>query len=388
MTSAWFDLGLRLHAAHTRVPAARLAGAPIVTPHDPVAVRGSLSKGEPTLTIATRDRNDSVTGAAEGLALLASFGFSITRPDPVTVVTDQHAPTIRALQAVVAGWSEGNPHAEAAAHVVWTLNRSDFPHAPALVDVLALCRTRYALGIAPEGERDAAVWRDWLDVPDDGLTGVLDLLDRATSGDPLDGLQPLAEDDAYTWARAATEYTEGRDWRSPESIARAALGLRSLCDATDLHATALLGDPLHRRAAVHSGHVTVGTSTAVEGRRKGLTLTSERLGSRLRAGEAVQGRVGGPMSTEPVFTGTVRESGVEDGRLVVLIDGVTGAAPGAGETISVHQAPPNAHAQRRGRGSIGRLYATRRSWLATGRAPKATRREVPLDVLVAAADTD
>lgn len=174
----------------------------------------------------------------------------------------------------------------------------------------------------------------------------------------------------------------------PETIARAALGLRSLCDATDLHAAALLGDPLHRRAAVHSGHVTVGTSTAVEGKRKCLTLTSDRLDSRLRAGEAVQGRVGGPLSNEPVFTGTVRESEVEGGRLAVLIDGVTGAGPKAGETVSVHQAPPNAHAQRRGRGSIGRLYATRRSWLATGRAPQPTRRDVPLDVLVAAADND
>lgn len=386
MSAQWFDLGLRLHAAHTGRPAPRLTGSPITTPHEPLAIRATLTKGIPTLTLANRQGDeDSATGAAAGLALLASHGVTMTRPEPITFATDRPAATLAALSAVEKGWHEGEPHAEVAAHIAWTLDRADFPNAGAVVDVLAACRVRYALGVAPKAERDIAVWRAWFGVRDDAMPSILTLLDHATADEPLSGLAALAEDDTYTWTRAATNYTEGRDWRTPESTARAALGLRSRCDAADLHAAALLGDPLHRRAATHSGHVTVGTASGIEGKRKTLTLTSARLDSRLRAGETIRGRIGGPTSQRPIFTGTVRDSGVQDGQLAVLIDGVTGEVPTAGDLISVHTAPPNEHAQRRGRGSMGRLYATRRSWLATGRNPSPTRREVPLDVLVAAA---
>lgn len=390
MSTEWFDLGLRMHAAASRAPAPRLAGSPIVTPHEPVAVRGAVTKGNPTLTVATREgTHESATGPDEALALLAALGVVITRPEPVTFVTDHRAATLAALRAVMEGWHDGQPHPEVAAHLAWTLDRADLPHGRALVDVLTLCRTRYALGVAPRAERAMSIWRDWLDVPDDSLAGVLDLLDRATTGDPLDGLAPLREDDLYTWTRAANDYSDGRDWRAPETVARAALGLRSRCDSADLYAAALLGDPMHRRAAVHSGHVTVGTASDVTGRRKTLTLTSDRLDSRLRPGEAVRGRVGGPTSQRPTFSGTVRHSGVEDGQLMVLIDGVTGeGSPHAGARVSVHTAPPNEHSQRRTRGAVGRLYATRRSWLATGRTPYPTRRDVPLDVLVAAAASE
>lgn len=386
MSAQWFDLGLRLHAAHTGTPARRLAASPIVTPHAPLAIRGTATKGTVSLSVNNGHGTDEhATGTTDALALLATHGLSITRPEPVTLVTDRPGPTLAALRAVANGWQDGHPHAEAAAHITWTLNRADYPHARSVVDVLAACRARYALGLTPKAERDATVWRKWLGVPDDSLAGVLTLLAHVTEGDPLEGLAPLAEDDTYTWTRAATDYTEGRDWRVPETTARAALGLRSRCDAADLYAAALLGDPLHRRAGVHSGHVTVGTASAVEGKRKTLTVTSDRLDSRLRPGEAIRGRAGGATSQALAFSGTVRESDVHDGQLVTLIDGVTGHAPTAGGRVSVHTAPPNEHAQRHGRGSIGRLYATRRSWLATGRQPIPTRRDVPLDVLVAAA---
>lgn len=389
MSAQWFDLGLRLHAAHTATPAPRLAGSPIVSPHAPLAIRGEAGKGTVTVTAATGDgAEEHATGRADVLALLAAHGMSITRPEPVTLVTDRPGPTLAALRAVSLEWRDGDPHPEVAAHIAWNLNRADFPHAPAVVDVLAACRTRYALGQAPKAERDPATWRRWFHVPGDTLASTLTLLGHATEGEPLAGLIPLAEDDTYTWTRAATDYSEGRDWRTAESIARAALGLRSRCDAADLYAAALMGDPLHRLAGVHSGHVTVGTASAIEGARKTLTVTSDRLDSRLRAGDSVHGRNGGARSQEPVFTGTVRESTVCAGQLVVLIDGVTGHRPVPGAQVAVHAAPPNVHRQRSGRGSMGRLYATRRSWLTTGRQPTPTRRDVPLDVLVAAATDD
>ena len=46
------------------------------------------------------------------------------------------------------------------------------------------------------------------------------------------------------------------------------------------------------------------------------------------------------------------------------------------------------HRQRAGRKTYRALYSARRSWLTTGRTPTATRRPVPLDVLVAGAEPD
>lgn len=71
--------------------------------------------------------------------------------------------------------------------------------------------------------------------------------------------------------------------------------------------------------------------------------------------------------------------------LVVVLDGVTGPGPQGGDVTTLHTAPPSEHMQRHGRGAVGRLYGSCRSWLATGRTPTPTRREVPLDVLVAGA---
>jgi hypothetical protein len=96
-----------------------------------------------------------------------------------------------------------------------------------------------------------------------------------------------------------------------------------------------------------------------------------------------------PPATER-FTGEVVATAVKDDELVVSIGGLrrTGYKPGAGETLTVIPAPPNPATIRSGRTVRARLYKRRFSWLSQGLTPVPSRRDVPLAVLIAAADDE
>lgn len=79
---------------------------------------------------------------------------------------------------------------------------------------------------------------------------------------PLTLLEAADGDDTRTWEFTQHEHAGQRDWRRADPAGRAAAGLRSRCDAADLYEAALLTDPLHRRRAVHTGHVVTGTAAA------------------------------------------------------------------------------------------------------------------------------
>jgi hypothetical protein len=90
------------------------------------------------------------------------------------------------------------------------------------------------------------------------------------------------------------------------------------------------------------------------------------------------------------FSGEVLATAVTDGALRVSIGGLrrTGYQPAAGEAVTVIPAPPSPATIRSRRTVVARLYKRRFSWLSQGAAPVAARRDVPLAVLIAAADTD
>jgi hypothetical protein len=202
-------------------------------------------------------------------------------------------------------------------------------------------------------------------------------------------LGSLAQDDAWAWGRAQSEHADGWDWRWPDTTARAATGLRARCDAADLFAAALLSDPLYRRRAVHTGHVVVGEVTHPSGGKNRIDVTCARMDARLRVGNAVTGWVGAPDDTaHGLFGGSVAATGVHAGHLVLTLTGVSAAKPATGDRVSLWPAAPNPNTLRDGRRRFHQLYAARRSWLTTGRTPTPTRRDVPLDVLVAGAEDD
>ena len=127
----------------------------------------------------------------------------------------------------------------------------------------------------------------------------------------------------------------------------AAARLASRCDAADLYDAALLADPLWRARGVHTGFVCHGEAVIGAGQQGNrLVVRAGRLDTRLKAGTAVIGWPGDPMTAMPDaenrFSGEVFATAVEDGALTVTIGGLrkTGYRPAAGETLTVIPAPP------------------------------------------------
>ncbi|MCA2364582.1 hypothetical protein JF759_23345, partial [Mycobacterium avium] len=142
---------------------------------------------------------------------------------------------------------------------------------------------------------------------------------------------------------------------------------------------------------VCTGDVVVGVSSAGTGR---VVVHANRLDTRLRAGTAVIGWAGGPMADMPAvdarFSGEVVTTSVEDGALAVAIGGLrrSGYRPAAGEAVTVIPAPPSPSTIRSGRRVLARLYRRRFSWLSQGVTPTPVRRDVPLAVVIAAAENE
>lgn len=387
MTVEWFDLGQRLRAASTGQPGHRLQHAPIVRVPHPVAVRARLDGRHVSVTaVAPGQRPATATGFA-ALDLLDSLGVTLTMPVPATLITDAPA-TLGLLHRLALSAPTDTDLDAVAAHIAWWRDRADFPGGRAVVDTVAACRARWVTGTAPATEASPTTWRHWLTVPDDSVAGLLGLHDRLTDGPPLQWLDTMAEDDLWAFSAAQSEHSDGFDWRRADSTSRAALGLRSRCDAADLYAAALLTDSMHRLRAVHTGHVVTGTAHPLADRLKRVEVTCPRLDARLRPGNDVTGWVGTPLDAHPVFSASVAEATVHAGRLVLTLTGSTGHVPLDGQSVTLLPAPPSLQRQRAGRKFYRSLYSARRSWLTTGRTPTVTRRPVPLDVLVAGAEPD
>lgn len=387
MTAEWFDLGLRFRAAAAGQPQPRLMRAPLTAAPHPVAVRAALNGEHVQVTAATTDHLPATANGHAALDLLGTLGVTVSAPAPATLVSDQ--PNVLDLLWRLARATNPATLGEAtAAHIAWWRDRADFPGGRAVTDITAACRTRWATGCAPAAESQPAVWRHWLGVADDSVSGLLDTYRLLTAGVALPWLDTLAGDDTWSYGTAQSQHADGWDWRRPDTPGRAALGLRSRCDAADLYAAALLCDPLHRARAVHTGHVVTGIADPLGDRLKRCQVTCTRLDSRLRPGNAITGWVGTPTDPAPSFSATVATCEVEQGHLVLTLSGVTGAGPGNGQQVTMHPAPPNPFRQRAGRKSYRSLYAARRSWLTTGRTPTPSRRDVPLDVLVAGAEPE
>lgn len=61
-------------------------------------------------------------------------------------------------------------------------------------------------------------------------------------------------------------------------------------------------------------------------------------------------------------------------------------APTAGQPITLVARPADPNQQSRGRSNTAARYSRRENWIANGTAPEPRRRDVPLDVVIAAAE--
>ena len=296
MSVEWFDLAQRLYAAETGRPVARLAHTTFTPSASALAVRATVRGGSVSVSAAAVGGGEETACDEAGLALLARLGGTLAADAPAMLLTDDGGtiPALVGLARAHAHHSDPNISGSAAM-VGWWADRADHPGTSAVVNLPAASSARYVLGVVPEAQRSARVWRTWLQITGESVAGMHEWARAIGSGPLLPLLAAIGEDDAYSFSRAQSALVDGHDWSRPDNTASAAMGLRSRCDAADVMSSALLDDPMWRERALHTGHVAVGVASMTpppkgSRRRNGsLSVTCERLDSRLRVGSAVTG---------------------------------------------------------------------------------------------------
>lgn len=391
MTVEFFDLARRLYAAKTGEPVLQVAaGLFNLTPVAIFVDAHRDAKGKVSFTVLRRGGKPVTARGVDALRALAAAGavLDVQRP-PAQLITPD-ATALAALEKVACAAARHDDPAvcSAAAVVGWWADRSGYPGTNMVVNLLDHSRQRFITGSVPEREGHASYWRSVFGV-DDGAPGLVQWAERISRGPTLPMLAPIRDDDFNSFRSAAERFAKGYSWTRAEPAPIAAMGLRARCDTADLWEAALLSDRLWRHRAVHTGHVTGGV--VVSSTRSTFTVSCPRMGSRLRAGSAVVGWSGGVDSYEraTLFNGDVQNAEAHEGSLLLTLARVqANVRPSRGAWVTLITAPPNDRIVRMGRSRYGRLLFKGDSWIATGKAPGVRRRDVPLDVLCAAAETE
>jgi len=391
---ALFDLGQRLRAATLARPVARSTFAPVLPPVNPLAITVTGS-GDGALVRAT-DGNRVTSAAGPGaLSALADLGVSVGSEFRTLVVPDRD--TLSRLVELARATDPASPSAASAAVVGWWSQRADHPGTGAVLNVTTACSARWVLGVPTDDERQVSVWHQWLGVADTGPIGLLELAALVTTGQTLPGLETFAEDDLRSWESFCARVSDPKsswDWRTRDNRREAALGLATRCDAAELYESLRLGDPFVATRESFSGTVVSGVVTFTSARTL-IEVTLDHLACRLRHDAAIEGFPGYPRDVPaangrgPWLHGRVAGTRVTtDQRLVVTIaDAVVRPGPTRiGQRVTLRPRSVDPRQQRSGRQELHRRYAARRSWLSGGSAPTPRRRDVPLDVVVAAAE--
>lgn len=394
MSIALFDLGQRLRAATLARPAASSTFAPVLPPIDPLAITLTGAGDGALLRAADSTRVTSATGSG-ALSALAELGISIGPELRTLVIPDRD--TLSRLLELARATDPASPSAASAAVVGWWSQRADHPGSGAVLNVTVACSARWVLGVPPDDERQVSVWRTWLGIADAGPHGLLELASVVSAGQTLPGLDTFTEDDQRSWEAFATRVSDPKsswNWRMRDTRREAALGPATRCDAAELYESLRLGDPLIATRESFSGTVVSGIVTAVSARTL-IEVTLDHLACRLRHDAAVEGFPGYPRDVPtangrgPWLHGRVAGTRVtSDERLVVTIaEAVVRPGPAhVGQRVTLRPRSVDPRQQRSGRQELHRRYAARRSWLSGGSAPALRRRDVPLDVVVAAAE--
>lgn len=388
MTAVLFEAGLRLAAADRGAVVPRLAGSAVASITNPIAVRAWLGDGQTHVVVATGpDQPVTQASGAQIGPVLDSLGVQISGERGWTLVSDELVETLQALRVWAVAEADG-VWSDVAAHLAWWDDRADFPGGWAVVDLVEASRRQWVTGLAPAADRLSATWHTWLGV-DEGIAGCLTWLDRLTSSGPAPKLiEAIGGEDARSFASARKEHKDQRTWRPGDNISESALKLRARNDAADLLAGAALQDGLGRESAVHTGEVVSGQITAVPGKAAVYDLTCDQMDARLRVGNQITGWTGEPGdSIDLTFTGEVTSTTVAADQLVLRLRVGRIGQPCNGDRVTIHPSAPVPALQHRMRKNVRGLYRAR-SWLTRGQTPVPARREVPLDVMIAGAESE
>jgi hypothetical protein len=388
-----FDLGQRLRSATLVRPVARSTFAPVLPPINPVAITLS-GAGDGAIVRASDATQVTTATRPSALSALTELGVSLGPESRTLVIPDRN--TLSRLVELARSTDPASSSATTAAVIGWWSQRADHPGTGAVLNVTVACSDRWVLGVPPDDEHQSAVWRTWFGITDTGPRGLLELAAIVSAGQTLPGLETFTEDDQRSWESFTTRLADPKaswDWRMRDNRREAALGLATRCDAAELYESLRLGDPLVATRESFSGTVVTGIVTAVSARTR-IEVTLDYLACRLRENAAVEGCPGYPRDV-PAANGSTWLHGrvaatrvTADERLVVTItDAVVRPGPAhIGQRVTLRPRSVDPRQQRSGRHELHRRYAARRSWLSGGSPPVPRRRDVPLDVVVAAAE--
>lgn len=392
MTVEFYDLAQRLYADQSGQPVLKVAASLFTLSPQAIYVEAHQddAKGAPVATIGTASGSPITTKGVRVLRALAAAGARMDTTGEAVQLVIPDAASLAVLAGIARAHSQHPEDAVRAASAVvgWWVDRAGYPGTSAVINLLAHSRQRYITGAVPSRERHASFWRSAFGVQP-GIAGLVGWAARISRGEGLAALTSIREDDTYTYRLAAQRYEKRFDWTRNEPPPVAAMGLRMRCDTADLWESALLSDRLWRHRAVHTGHVTGGE--VIHATRAFFTLKCPRLDSRLRVGADVVGWIGGVDSYDraTLFYGSVHAAHAVNGALTLTIAGVPyGNRPNPGDWVTLMPAPPNEKTVRMGRARYRKLLFRGDSWIASGKTPGVRRRDVPLDVLCAAAETE
>jgi hypothetical protein len=167
-----------------------------------------------------------------------------------------------------------------------------------------------------------------------------------------------------------------------DSAQAAALGLRSRSDAAEFWARALLDDPCWAVRARFDGRIVVATVQAIQGRN--VRLVARQTACRYRPGTKLALRRGQGADVATEMTSAAMSA---DGSLVIGVDTHRAATKLAvGQRVEMVPTAVSLAQMARGRTNMAQRYRLA-AWTRDSRVdPPVIRRDVPLDVLVAAAD--
>lgn len=379
MSLELFDLGRRLRAHATGRPVPRMAYATCLPPTSAIAVEVTRA---PRWLVRARTVTGQ-TAQAEGpsaLTALRNLGVGLSNSHRTLIVADRQA--LRDLLRL-AHTCAGQPELrEVATTVAWWTQRAEHPGSGAIHIATEQARARWSLGTSPEAEFSLRAWQSWLRLPADTPTSLIALAAHTSAGGTLPGLLDAHTTDTYSWQRQLDQAR--RDWRTPDTRIEAALGLATRCDAAEHYASLLLDDPLVALRETYTGQVVTGAISHIA--KPTTTITAQRPLSRLRPGTHVDGWAGDALSTERTgISATVVATTIDrSGHLHITIDQALRLP--IGQTVTLRPRRVSAFQQARARRNARDRHRRQANWIAGRDVPPTRRREIPLDIVVAAAD--
>lgn len=378
MSTAAYDLGRRLRAANDRSPIANLSHAPCLPPDRPVAVQVGEGCDGPTLEVATIEGSWTATGP-RALRALREAGVALEEFHRTLVVADLG--TLDVLTTLARACANDPELGQVAATVGWWATRAEHPGSGATLVLLDALRQRWTLGVSRELESDVDLWATWLNVSGNGAGLLLGLAREVAHGATLPGLLDVHEQDGGSW-RWLRDHAS--TWHLADGRGQAALGLTTRCDAADLYASLLLDDPLAAARATYSGEVVTGEVVATGP----ILVRADRPLSRLRAGADVDTWPGeAHQVARTALSGRITATAVDPtGALFLTLSGTGRQSAEVGSRITLRPRRVSIHQQRRARALRSTRQKASANWLSTRQCPTPARREVPLDIAIAAAD--